>query len=153
MLPNSDTHLILDTQRTHFSAHVPAPTTAGGNTLLVCFCGGFLDFFFFNGCLGFILFCFVGPIAQHVRSQFSWSNQGSNLCPLQWKHRILIPGLPGLSQDLLFIGVTLVYNIIYVSCVEHYISISVGPTACPPLKIQFPTSPYSWSLLPISPLW
>jgi len=35
---------------------------------------------------------------SHVGSQFP--NQESNLCPLQWKHRVLTTGHPGKSQNI-----------------------------------------------------
>ena len=41
----------------------------------------------------FVLFC--GCAIQHVRSQFP--DQGLNLCPLHWKHGVLITGPPGKS--------------------------------------------------------
>ena len=37
---------------------------------------------------------------QHAKSQFP--DQGSNLCPLHWDHRILTPGPPGKSCMLCF---------------------------------------------------
>ena len=37
---------------------------------------------------------------QHAKSQFP--DQGSNLCPLRWDHRILTPGPPGKSYMLCF---------------------------------------------------
>ena len=37
-------------------------------------------------------------IKQHEGSQFP--DQGSNLCPLQWKHRVLTTGPPGKSPEI-----------------------------------------------------
>ena len=45
----------------------------------------------------FVLFLFfVSSVAWHAGSWFP--EQGSNPCPLQWKHRVLPPGWPGKSQ-------------------------------------------------------
>ena len=41
-------------------------------------------------------FFFFGCASRHAGSQFP--DQGSNLCPLQWKHRVLTTGLPGNSR-------------------------------------------------------
>ena len=47
--------------------------------------------------LSFLFFFFGAP--KFVGSQFS--NQGSNLCPLQWKCRVLTTGSPGSPQSIL----------------------------------------------------
>ena len=39
--------------------------------------------------------------------------------------------------DLFLIEITLVYNIIETSCVQHYIFTSVYPIACSPSKAEF----------------
>ena len=39
------------------------------------------------------IFFFFGHAMQHAGSSFP--DQGSNLCPLQWKHGVLTTGLPG----------------------------------------------------------
>ena len=49
--------------------------------------GGKNNFFFF----------FFGHAIHHVGSYFP--DQGSNRCPVQWKHRLLTTGLPGNSQE------------------------------------------------------
>ena len=48
----------------------------------------------------FLFFCFFCRVVQHARSQFP--DQGSNLFPLQWKHRVLITELPGKSLYHIF---------------------------------------------------
>ena len=47
---------------------------------------------------GLLLLLFFGCAAQLMGSQFP--NQGSNLIPQQWKHRVLTTGLPGKSLKL-----------------------------------------------------
>ena len=50
------------------------------------------------------LFKFIfGHTARHAGSQFP--DQGSNLCPLQWKRRVLTTGPPGKSPGVCLLSV------------------------------------------------
>ena len=40
-------------------------------------------------------------------------DHGLNLCPLQWKHKILTTGLSGKSQDFTFFKMTILPKFIY----------------------------------------
>ena len=65
-------------------------------------------------CSLFYLFTF-DRTAQHVGSQFP--NQGSNPCPLQWKHGVLTTGPPGKSlQFILYLIVCTSYSSTPVRC-------------------------------------
>ena len=48
-----------------------------------------------------MVFGFFGHTLLHAGSQFP--DQGSNLCPLHWEHRVLTTGPPGKSQSQTFL--------------------------------------------------
>ena len=54
---------------------------------------------------------------RHVGPQFP--DQGSNLCPLHWKHRVVTTGQPGKSIHLLFISFYW-YTVALQCCVSFY---------------------------------
>ena len=52
--------------------------------------------------VGVLYFYLLWP--YHTRNVgFYFSDQGSNLCPVHWEHRVLITGLLGKSQELVFL--------------------------------------------------
>ena len=70
----------------------------------------------------FILFIYLGCTTRHVGSQFP--DQGSDLCPLQWKLRVLTTELPGKSlkeqiKTSFFSSPTLLHFAIYL-CVTSW---------------------------------
>ena len=67
-------------------------------------------------------FLFFGCAAQHVGSYFP--DQGSNLCPLQWKCRVLTTGLPGNSPATFdWILDSVIFTLLGAGCFDMCINI------------------------------
>lgn len=58
---------------------------------------------------------------------------------------------PFFILDLFLLEITLVYNIIEISCVQHYIFTPVYPTAWSPSKAEFLFVTTEWSFYPFHP--